>query len=150
HLMFRYRMADRLRVSAMKSGDPRPDEHYEKSKWRLEAKDAEEREYRALVGVLEQLHKLSCRYLRPFLDHRRTTLLVTPHVTLAADGRAVHEVDELIVGKRGEDLWLFELLRESPARFGQCRCGNVYAQRLRGRRRRFCSPRCAAKYIPSA
>src|SRR5262249_40073343 len=101
HLMFRYRMADRLRVSAMKSGDPRPDEHYEKSKWRLEAKDAEEREYRALVGVLEQLHKLSCRYLRPFLDHRRTTLLVAPHVTLAADGRAVHEVDELIVGKRG-------------------------------------------------
>jgi hypothetical protein len=150
-LVVRYQLGDRLLAGGQKQSDGSwMAARRRKARWRLEANNREEREYRVLLAALESVHGLAKGYLQPFLDHRPIQLLLVPQVTLGADKRTVDERHETMGGTPGEDLWLFELLRESPTRFGRCCCGNVYAQRQRGRPRRFCSPSCALKDISSA
>jgi hypothetical protein len=122
----------------------------QKALWTLEAQEPDELEYRRLFQILDELHWMAHHSINSFLDRRPTVIPLTPLVTLASDDRTVHERIGLPSFVSGDDLWLFELLRESPARFGRCFCGVVFAHKRRGRRRRFCSPRCASKGIPSA
>ncbi len=122
----RFEESESLRGKPLLS-KPQVAQHRRIESWALEAKEPEESRRRLLVKILAEIYPRAHHSINEFLDRKSTTLVVMPTVRLDADGRTVHEKMSPDQGPAGADLWLYDLLRESPARFGRCRCGTVFA-----------------------
>ena len=95
------------------------------------------------------------RQAQPVLDFlEKGYVAITPHLRVSFS-QTPQGIKEEIVPAEGS-AWFFmdlilPLFRTCPFPFGKCAvCGQVFVQLHRGKPRRYCSPSCRAKGMPSA